>query len=52
MEGEKTFCQGCKQRIPKPSLFLKITGTKIYEFEEGYYCENCAKVKVNKERKK
>lgn len=49
---EKQFCKICKQRIVKPHMldsFLKKP--KIYEFEDGYYCEPCSKVKVGGARK-
>lgn len=41
------FCKGCGLKI-KRSLF---GGTKAYEFEDGSYCEKCARAKVDKARK-
>lgn len=47
---DKIFCENCGQRIIKGNLLKK--GMKFYEFIEGYYCENCAKIKIEEARKK
>ena len=53
MEQEKKFCHVCKQLIQEESIVSTLFGgKKVFEFEDGYYCEKCATVKVNKERKK
>ena len=44
---EKKFCQGCKKRL----LMLGPLGDRTMEFEDGFYCEKCAKVKVEKNRR-
>lgn len=50
------FCKGCGIKLPNPSLFSGFAsafgqGEKVYEFEEGKYCEKCAKLRVDKKRK-
>jgi len=40
------FCPRCKQKIPE-GFFLQ---TKPVEFEDGLYCEQCAKIKVRENR--
>lgn len=56
MEIGKKFCEKCGQRITEGTKgFLGFGGvkpTKYYEFKDGYYCEACAVVKVEEERKK
>lgn len=46
---DKIFCKKCKQRIYRGSLLKK--GTPSYEFEDGFYCEKCAKIKIEEARK-
>ena len=46
---DKLFCQRCKRRIIKKFLG---SGENIIEFEDGYYCEKCAKEKVEEARRK
>ena len=52
---DKIFCQKCEQRLPSQSGgfmgFLKLESQKVYEFKEGFYCDKCAKVKVEEGRK-
>lgn len=49
---EKNFCRGCGKRISGSPKFMNlINKEKIYEFEEGMYCEKCAKVKVDRRRR-
>jgi len=50
--NEKKFCKNCKKRLPERTLFSSLAGgEKVYEFEDGWYCENCALVKVKKARR-
>ena len=51
---EKRFCKGCGQRLPAPSIFdiVNKNKAKVHEFEDGFYCDGCAKSKVDKARKK
>ncbi len=44
---ESKFCNGCKKKI-NPMPFI---GDKFHEFEEGTYCEKCAKIIVEKNRR-
>ncbi len=43
------FCKKCGIKI-NAGLILGIGGTKHFKFEDGTYCENCAKIKVDKAR--
>lgn len=53
---EKKFCQRCKQLIKlKPKGLMGVFSKppmEFYEFEDGYYCGPCGKVKVEEARKK
>ena len=44
------FCAKCGQKLPSEisNFFAK---NKSHEFEDGFYCENCAKVKVAEARR-
>lgn len=42
------FCKICKRRI-NTTFFI---GEKFYEFEDGIYCEVCAKAIVDKRRRR
>ncbi len=44
------FCKKCGIEIQK-GLLLGIGGQKSYRFEDGTYCEKCAKAKVETARK-
>ena len=46
---ESEYCAICKQTISKG--IYGFGGTKFYKFEDGVYCEPCAKIKVNNARK-
>ena len=46
---DKLFCQKCKRRITKKFFGM---GENVIEFEDGYYCEKCAKEKVENSRRK
>lgn len=43
---EMKFCKGCGKQINT----MPVIGEKYYKFEDGVYCENCAKIKVDKKR--
>lgn len=46
MVTKKHFCKGCGQR-----LAVKFLGKIVaHEFEDGFYCEYCGKIKVKKVR--
>jgi hypothetical protein len=45
------FCKNCGIKIDKPLLGF-FGGMKYYQFEDGIYCEKCAKIKVDNARKK
>ena len=47
MEAE--YCKGCGQKLPNKILGM-ITGQKAYAFEDGFYCEKCAKIKIERDR--
>ena len=49
MSFESEYCQICKQAINKG--IYGFGGTKCYKFEDGVYCEPCAKIKVTNARK-
>lgn len=52
MGTEKVFCQKCERRLNTGGpLKLISKGEKIHEFKDGYYCDNCAKVKIEEARK-
>ena len=44
------YCERCKQKLPEGigSMFAQ---SKPVEFEDGTYCEKCAKIKVEGARK-
>ncbi len=43
------YCTGCKQKLPLKVLG-GIMGNKVYEFEDGNYCQKCAEIKVERDR--
>jgi ribosomal protein L24E len=43
------FCQKCGQKIPD-GIGAMFAQSKPVEFEDGFYCENCAKIKVAEAR--
>lgn len=45
-----SFCTKCGQKLPG-AIINFAGGAKKYEFEDGEYCEACAKVKVAEARK-
>lgn len=52
------FCKGCGIKLPDAGFLEGVGGflvggqQKIHEFEEGKYCDKCAKIRVEKHRKK
>ena len=48
--GKNKYCVMCKQKISTNWLINLITKIKLYEFEDGTYCDKCAKFIVNKRR--
>lgn len=46
--AEAVFCKQCGQRIK----FSFMNQDKPVEFEDGWYCYNCAREKVKKARNK
>ena len=49
-EMEKKFCVGCDRKLTE-GAFMGIGGEKIHEFKDGFYCEKCAKIKVDNARR-
>lgn len=49
--SEPRFCEKCGQKLPDDTLINKISGKKFHQFSDGFYCEPCAKIKVEKARK-
>lgn len=45
---EEVFCAVCKRQLNT----IPFIGEKYVKFEDGTYCQKCAKEKVDKERKK
>jgi len=43
------FCKGCGQKLPQ-GISIMFADSKPVEFEDGFYCAKCAKIKVNKVR--
>lgn len=41
------FCKGCGKKINN----IPFIGEPHYKFEDGTYCQQCAKVVVDKKRK-
>lgn len=48
MRMEKIYCQGCGRRLQN----IPFIGERMVEFEEGFYCEKCAKDRAEKGRRK
>jgi len=48
------FCKGCgiALKSPNPLSLIFVKGEKIYQFDDGYYCEHCAKLRIDKRRRK
>ena len=41
---EKIYCKGCGRRL----INTFIGGEKIVEYEDGWYCEKCSKIRQEK----
>lgn len=48
---EKIFCKNCGQKIHQSKIGF-LTGDRYHEFQDGFYCEACAKQRVEKARSK
>lgn len=44
------FCVNCKQKIPE-GFGTMFNDEKPVQFEDGTYCYNCAKLKVDRSRR-
>ena len=44
-------CEKCKQKITVAGIGAMFAQSKPVEFEDGFYCENCAKIKVAEARR-
>jgi len=44
------FCKKCGQKLPE-GIFNMFAVNKTHEFDDGSYCEGCAKKKVKEARK-
>ena len=42
------FCKGCKKQLNT----IPFIGEKFYKFEDGTYCEQCAKIVIERNRRK
>tara|TARA_Y100000310_G_scaffold245823_1_gene250842 strand:+ start:413 stop:565 length:153 start_codon:yes stop_codon:yes gene_type:complete len=47
---DEDFCKGCEKLLPK-GVLAKFGGEKVYTLKDGIYCERCAKIKVERNRK-
>jgi len=45
------YCKTCGQKITVGGLGALFAQSKPVEFEDGFYCEKCAKLKVAGARK-
>jgi len=48
MMKDKVFCKGCGKKL---NVLPFGMGDRYQEFEDGFYCETCAKLRINKRRK-
>lgn len=48
---DKKFCTKCGQKLPNEFANF-IVKDKAREFSDGWYCEKCAKIKVEENRNK
>ncbi len=44
------YCVKCKQKLPQ-GISVMFSQSKPVEFEDGTYCEKCAKIKVEEARR-
>lgn len=47
----KKFCERCGQSL-KEGFDAWLNKAPSYEFDDGWYCEGCAKLRVEEKRKK
>lgn len=47
----KRFCKHCKKKLPEPVFGFNM-GEPVHEFEDGFYCDVCAKMTIEKRRKR
>ena len=45
------FCKKCGQKIVTGGFGAMLAQSKAKEFEDGWYCEKCAKLKVESARR-
>lgn len=45
---KEVFCTVCGRKINT----LPFIGERYHQFKDGYYCDKCAKIKVEKNRRK
>lgn len=50
MITEKKFCKGCGRKLEDNPLSSIIGGKQYYEFQDGFYCIECARLKLKKRR--
>jgi hypothetical protein len=48
---ENKYCKLCNQKLSKNIIINMMTGIKIHEFEDGTYCDKCAKLVVDSKRR-
>ena len=48
--GTNKFCVICRQKVSTNMFVNFITRVKLYEFDNGTYCEKCATIIVAKRR--
>jgi hypothetical protein len=48
MTMEKIYCKGCGRRLNN----IPFIGEPMVEFEEGFYCQKCAKERAENKRSK
>jgi len=41
---EKIYCKGCGRRL----MNTPFLGERIVEYEDGWYCEKCSKIRQEK----
>ena len=44
---EPKYCVGCKKRL----IVIPFLGDKVFHFEDGVYCELCAKKLIERRRR-
>ena len=49
--SQERYCKLCKMKLPSGILSI-ISKQKVYSFEDGDYCEKCAKIIIDERRNK